>query len=77
MDDIHLGNNVVAPSCPFQLSEEDSTNLNEIDVFAHDGNTGINVYLQLVNLLRTFESVEWNTKMYRKTTSRFFLCSVK
>ena len=77
MDDIQTGNNVVVPSCPFQLSEEEITTLNEIDVFAHDGNTGINIYLQVVNLLRTFESIEWNTKMYSKTTSRFFLCSVK
>ena len=58
MDDINLGNNVVAPSCPFQLSEEDITTLNEIDVFANDGNTGINVYLQVVDLLRTFGSIE-------------------
>ena len=58
LDDIQTGNNVVVPSCPFQLSEEEITTLNEIDVFAHDGNTGINIYLQVVNLLRTFESVE-------------------
>ena len=58
LDDIQTGNNVVVPSCPFQLSEEEITTLNEIDVFAHDGNTGINIYLQVVNLLRTFESIE-------------------
>ena len=60
LDDIQIqtGNNVVVPSCPFQLSEEEITTLNEIDVFAHDGNTGINIYLQVVNLLRTFESIE-------------------
>ena len=58
LDDIQTGNNVAVASCPFQLSEEEITTLNEIDVFAHDGNTGINIYLQVVNLLRTFESVE-------------------
>ena len=45
LDDIQTGNNVVFPSCPFQLSEEEITILNEIDVFAHDGNTGTNIYL--------------------------------
>ena len=45
-------------SCPFQLSEDEITTLNEIDVFAHDGNTGINIYLQVVNLVRIFESIE-------------------
>ena len=44
---IQTGNNVVVPSCPFQLSEEEITALNGIDVFAHDGNTGINIYLQV------------------------------
>ena len=58
LDDIQTGNNVVVPSRPFQLSEEEITTLNEIDVLAHDGNTGINSYLQIVNLLRTFESIE-------------------
>ena len=58
MDDIQTGNNVAVPLCPFQLSEEEITTLNEIDVFAHDGNTGINIYLQVANLQRTFESVE-------------------
>ena len=58
MDDIQTGNNVVVPSRPFQLSEEEITTLNEIDVLAHDGNTGVNSYLQIVNLLRTFESIE-------------------
>ena len=58
LDDIQTGNNVVVPSCPFQLSEGEITTLNEIHVFAHDGNTGINIYLQVVNLLRTFESIE-------------------
>ena len=48
-----------------------------MDVFTYDENTGVNIYLPVVNLLRTFESIEWNTKMYSKTTSRFFLCSVK
>ena len=61
LDDIQTGNNVAVASCPFQLSEEEITTLNEIDVFAHDGNTGINIYLQVVNLLRIFESIEWNT----------------
>ena len=42
LDDIQTGNNVVVPSRPFQLSEEEITTLNEIDVLAHDGNTGIN-----------------------------------
>ena len=38
LDDIQIqtGNNVVVPSCPFQLSEEEITVLNGIDVFAHD-----------------------------------------
>ena len=45
-------------SCPFQLSEDEITTLNEIDVFAHHGNTGINIYLQVVNLVRIFESIE-------------------
>ena len=58
LDDIQTGNNAAVPSCPFKLSEEEITTLNEIDVFAHDGNTGINIYLQVVNLLRTFESIE-------------------
>ena len=58
LDDIQTGNNVVVPSCPFQLSEEKITTLNEIDVFVHDRNTGISIYLQVVNLLRTFESIE-------------------
>ena len=58
LDDIQTGNNVVVPSRPFQLSEEEITTLNEIDVLAHDGNTGVNSYLQIVNLLRTFESIE-------------------
>ena len=58
LDDIQTGNNVVVPSCPFQLSEEEITTLNKTDVFAHDGNTGINSYLQVVDLLRTFESIE-------------------
>ena len=61
----------------FHLSEEEITTLNETDVFAHDGNIGINIYLQVVNLVRIFESIEWNAKMYSKTTSCFFLCSVK
>ena len=55
---VDKGNNVVVPSCPFQLSGEEISTLNEIDVFPHDGNIGINIYLQVVNLLRTFESVE-------------------
>ena len=42
----------------FHLSEEEITTLNETDVFAHDGNIGINIYLQVVNLVRIFESVE-------------------
>ena len=58
LNDIETGNNVVVPSCPFQLSEEEISTLNEIDVFPHDGNIGINIYLQVVNLRRTFESVE-------------------
>ena len=58
LDGIQTGNNAVVPPCPSQLSEEEITTLNEIDVFAHDGNTGINIYLQVVNLLRTFESIE-------------------
>ena len=58
MDDIQTGNNVAVASCPFQLSEEEITTLNEIDVCAHDGNTGINIYLRGLNLLRTFESIE-------------------
>ena len=58
LDDTQTGNNVVAQFCPFQLFEEEITTLNKIDVFAHDGNTGINIYLQVVNLLRTFESTE-------------------
>ena len=58
LDDIQTGNNVVVQFCPFQLSEKEITTLNEIDIFAHDGNTGINIYLQVVNLLRTFESIE-------------------
>ena len=53
MDDIQTGNDVVVPSCLFQLSEKEITTLNEIDVFAHDGNTSIIIYLQVVNLLRT------------------------
>ena len=77
LDVIQTDNNVVVSSCPFQLSEEEITTLNEIDVFAHGGNTGISIYLQVVNLLRTFESIERNTKMYSKTKSRFFLCLVK
>ena len=44
LDDIQTGNNVVVPPCPFQLSEEEITTANEIDVFAHHGNTGINSY---------------------------------
>ena len=28
LDDIQTGNNVVVPSCPFQLSEEEITTLN-------------------------------------------------
>ena len=43
LDDIQTGNNVVVPSCPFQSSEEEITTLNEIAVFAHDGNTGISI----------------------------------
>ena len=58
LDDIQTGNNVVVPWCPFQISEEEITTLNEIDVFAYDGNTGINIYLQVVNLLRNFESIK-------------------
>ena len=58
LDDIQTGNNVVVPPCPFQSSEEEFTTLNEIDVFARDGNTGRNIYLQVVNLLRIFESIE-------------------
>ena len=58
LDAIQTDNNVVVSSCPFQLFEEEITTLNEIDVFAHNGNTGINIYLQVVNLLRTFESIE-------------------
>ena len=58
MDGIQTGNNIVVPLCPFQLSEEEITTLNEIDVFARDGNTGRNIYLQVVNLLRIFESIE-------------------
>ena len=58
LEDIQTGNNVVVPSCSFQLSEEEITALNKIDVFAHDGNTVTNIYLKLVNLLRTFESIE-------------------
>ena len=58
LDDIQTGNNVVVQFCLFQLSEKEITTLNEIDIFAHDGNTGINIYLQVVNLLRTFESIE-------------------
>ena len=58
LDDIQTGNNVVVQFCPFQLSEKEITTLNEIDIFAHDGNTGINIYLQVVNLLKTFESIE-------------------
>ena len=77
LDVIQTDNNVVVSSCLFQLSEEEITTLNEIDVFAHGGNTGISIYLQVVNLLRTFESIERNTKMYSKTKSRFFLCLVK
>ena len=44
LDDIQTSNNVVVPSCLFQLSKEEITTLNEIDVFAHDGNTGMNIY---------------------------------
>ena len=58
LDNIQTGNNVVVPPCPFQSSEEEFTTLNEIDVFARDGNTGRNIYLQVVNLLRSFESIE-------------------
>ena len=58
LDDIQTGNNVTVPSCPFQLFEEEITTLNEIDVFTHERNTGLNIYLQVVNLLRTFESIE-------------------
>ena len=58
LDDIQTGNNVVVPPCPFQSSEEEFTTLNEIDVFARDVNTGRNIYLQVVNLLRSFESIE-------------------
>ena len=58
LEDIQTGSNVAVPSCSFQLSDEEITTLNKIDVFAHDGNTGINIYLQVVNLLRTFESIE-------------------
>ena len=50
LDDIQTGNNVVVPSRQFQLSEEEVTTLNKIDVFAHDGNTGIHIYSQVVNL---------------------------
>ena len=50
LDDIQRGNNVVVPSYPFQLSEEEVNTLNEIDVFAHDGNTSIHIYSQVVNL---------------------------
>ena len=58
MDGNQTGNNIVVPLCPFQLSEEEITTLNELDVFAHDGNTGIDIYLQVVTLHRTFESIE-------------------
>ena len=58
LDGTQTGNNVAVPSCPFQFSEKEITTLNEVNVFAHDGNTGINIYLQVVNLLRTFESIE-------------------
>ena len=57
LDDIQTGNNVVVPLCLFQLSEEEITTFNEIGVFKHDGNTGINIDLQVVNLLRTFEPI--------------------
>ena len=57
LEDIQTGNDVVVPSCLFQSSEEEITTLNKIDVFAHDGNTFMNIYLKLVNLLRTFESI--------------------
>ena len=58
LDDIQTGNNVVVPSCLFQLSEEEITTLNEMDVFAYNRNTCINVYSQVVNLRRAFESIE-------------------
>ena len=51
LDDIQTCNNVAVPPCTLQFSEEEITTLNEIGVFAHDGNTGINIYLQAVNLL--------------------------
>ena len=55
LDDIQAGNNVVVLLCPFQLSEEEIATLNQIDVFVHDESTGINIYLQVVSLLRTFD----------------------
>ena len=58
LDDIQTGNNVVVPSCLFQLSEEEITTLNEMDVFAYNRNTCINIYLQVLNLCRTFESIQ-------------------
>ena len=35
LDDIQIGNNVVVPSCPFQLSEQKIPTLNEICMYLH------------------------------------------
>ena len=35
LDNIQTGNNVVVPSCPFQLSEQEIPTLNEICMYLH------------------------------------------